>query len=81
MTLGVRPEFVRLDPHGAVKGRVLMDEFLGPNRNVHLETDVGKLVMRVDADGAMRAGEDVRVGFDPAHMRVFETASGRRVAG
>jgi len=73
-TIGVRPEFVRIDPAGEIAGRVVLDEYLGAWRNVHVETDLGRIVLRADPD--RRESGNVRLAFDPAHVRTFN-AEGR----
>ncbi len=75
-TLGVRPEFVRVDPAGAIAGRVAMDEYLGSVRMIHVDTERGRIVMRSSEKRA--AGESVRLSFDEGHVRRFD-ASGRAV--
>ena len=80
VTLGIRPEFVRPDPQGPVAGRVVLDEHLGSHRNLHLETGAGRLICRCPAESPERAsGHSVSVSFDAAHLRLFDTGSGRRL--
>ncbi len=79
-TLGVRPEFVRPRATGAgIQGRVLMEEYLGSTRIVHLDCAFGRIAMRAGADRAAIAGETLSVGFDPEHARVFDHTSGERL--
>jgi len=78
--LGIRPEFVELDPRGVVHGRVEVDEYLGSSRCLHVETPLGRIVARADPDGAVTRGSEVRLRFDARHLRLFEARSGRRVA-
>jgi ABC-type sugar transport system ATPase subunit len=68
-TIGVRPEFVRIDPAGEIAGRIVLDEYLGAWRNVHVETEMGRIVLR--ADPGRRETGNVRLSFDPAHVRRF----------
>ncbi len=69
--LGIRPEFVRVDPQGPIAGRVVLDEYLGAWRNVHVQTESGRIVLRADANERLRG--DVRLSLDPAHLRTFGT--------
>jgi multiple sugar transport system ATP-binding protein len=81
-TLGVRPEFVRVAPDdgtGALHGEVVLDEYAGMARCLHVKTDAGTLVARVGADDPVCAGARVRLDFDPARVRRFDRASGRRL--
>jgi multiple sugar transport system ATP-binding protein len=96
VTLGVRPESVRVAAeegpagdggtpaaHGgtpAISGEVVLDEYSGIARCLHVRTDAGTLVARVAADAPTRLGARVRLGFDPARVRRFDRASGRRLS-
>jgi len=96
VTLGVRPESVRVAAgegpaghggtpaaHGgtpALSGEVVLDEYSGIARCLHVRTDAGTLVARVAADAPTRLGARVRLEFDPARVRRFDRASGRRLA-
>jgi multiple sugar transport system ATP-binding protein len=75
-TLGVRCEYVRVDGAGPIEGRVTLDEYLGSVRSVHVDTECGRVVMRAGADRKHPVGEKVRLGFDPAHIRVFDAETG-----
>ncbi len=74
-TLGIRPEYVRIESQGPIQGRVVMDEYLGSHRNVHLETDSGRLVLR--SPTSCNIGETLRVGLLADHVRLFEAESGK----
>lgn len=71
VTLGVRPEHVRIDPAGPLRGRVERVEHVGFEAHVHLQTDDATLMMRAPADCALRADEIVPLAFDGAHLHVF----------
>ncbi len=75
-TLGVRPEFVRPDGEGSFAGRVLMDEYLGDCRNIHLDTEWGRLVMRAGPVEKQDEGSVIPLSFDVGHVRVFDGESG-----
>jgi multiple sugar transport system ATP-binding protein len=78
--LGVRPEFVRADPGGPVAGTVVVDEYQGTFRSVHVDAGLGRnLVMRGEPARPWRVGQEVRLSFDPAHTRFFDPASGGRL--
>jgi len=77
VTLGVRPEFVHPDPDGPVAGEVIMDEYQGPFRSVHLRAGWPRdLVFRARPDEPYALGQTVRVRFDPARTRLFDPATG-----
>jgi len=79
VTLGVRPEFVRLAEPGVVRGEVVLDEYLGASRCLHVKTAAGTLVARAAPDASARTGATVGLDFDPQHVRLFDAASGARV--
>ena len=82
VTLGVRPEFVRVTPESGapgLHGEVVLDEYAGMARCLHVKSDAGTLVARVGADDPVRAGARVRLDFDPARVRRFDRATGRRL--
>ncbi|MBN1675838.1 MAG: ABC transporter ATP-binding protein [Kiritimatiellae bacterium] len=77
--LGIRGEFVRPDPAGPLAGTVVLDEYLGASRSVHLELGGGaRLVMRADTRQSFAQGERIRVQLHPDHVRIFDPESGRR---
>ena len=80
VTLGVRPEFVRLADGGALRGEVALDEYLGSSRCVHVKTASGTLVARVGPDERTSVGTHVGLDFDPRHVRLFDSATGARLA-
>ena len=78
-TLGVRPEFVRLDPASTLRGEVLLSEYLGASRCIHVQTASGTLIARVAPEITVPTGSAVGLAFDPARVRLFDPASGARL--
>ena len=78
--LGIRPEFVTLDAASPLRGRVAIDEYLGCARCLHLDTPLGRLIARVGPDEPGAPGTELGLRLDPAHVRLFEPGSGRRIA-
>ena len=83
-TLGVRPEHVRpvetgSGDGGAVKGKVVIDEYLGAARCIHVDAPFGRLIVRTEGGEARGVGSPVALGFDPEHVRLFDPESGRRL--
>ena len=74
-TLGVRSEHVALD--GPLPGTVVLDEYLGAWRNLHVQTACGRIVARAPADRPHRVGEAVRLGVDPAQCNLFGSDGAR----
>ena len=83
VTLGVRPEFLRPDPAGPVPAAVVVDELLGRHRNLHLDTPLGRLIMRLGGEAAetpeYRPGERLTVALDRDHLRFFDSNTGCRI--
>ena len=88
VTLGVRPEHLRLEPAdgagggapGALRGRATLIEAFGHETLTYCDTAEGVLVAR-SAPGAAGAapGQAVRIRLDPEGLRLFDPDSGIRV--
>jgi multiple sugar transport system ATP-binding protein len=78
LTLGVRPEHLRLDAEG-VEARVLVVESTGSE--THLVVDAGgtKLTCVLRERVGVRPGDHVRLGADTAHLHLFRADSGERL--
>ncbi|MEE3259860.1 MAG: ABC transporter ATP-binding protein [Candidatus Latescibacterota bacterium] len=79
LTLGVRPEFVRVDNEGLLHAEVVLDEYLGSSRNVHLQAECGRLVMRAKDEARFAVGAEVGVDFVRARTLFFDPISGERL--
>ncbi len=77
--LGIRPEFLRPDPESPLRGRVVVDEYLGADRCLHLSGPAGRLVVRVPPDGPRALGAEVGVRLDPARVRLYAPDTGLRM--
>jgi sn-glycerol 3-phosphate transport system ATP-binding protein len=78
LTLGLRPEHIRLVDEGGVRGAVISAEYHGPD--TVLTARVGEEALLVRAAGALAlgAGAPVRLGWGYADMHLFDAADGRR---
>jgi multiple sugar transport system ATP-binding protein len=78
LTLGVRPEHLRLDAAG-VEARVLVVESTGSE--THLLVDAGgiKLTCVLRERVSVRTGDQVRLGVDSTHVHLFRADSGERI--
>jgi len=72
-TLGIRPEHVTVNPDGIIAGTVIMNEYMGSARFVHIDTVTGRLVARVPPDAHVRLGDEVRLTCDPESCRLFDS--------
>jgi multiple sugar transport system ATP-binding protein len=76
-TLGVRPEYLRLDPEGPLRGRVAMAEYLGACRHLYVDTGAGRLAVRVESGSLLPAGTEVGLSAEGERVRLFDPATGK----
>ncbi|WP_278262452.1 ABC transporter ATP-binding protein [Nocardia sp. AG03] len=76
---GIRPERLRLDPAGAVRGTVRMVENLGSEELVHLDAGTTSLCVRAPRPAGVRVGADIALRADPADLHLFDPDSGLRL--
>ncbi len=74
VTLGIRPECVRIVPTGSISGSVRISEYFGDHHLIHLDTDFGDLSAR--SAEARPVGERVRIDFDVNRIRLFDPRDG-----
>lgn len=82
VVLGIRPEFISVDSDGLLSATVVTDELLGRYRNVHLETDMGKVVMRVECEQRNRRyppGDRLTLMLDEKQIRFFDPKTGKQI--
>jgi multiple sugar transport system ATP-binding protein len=78
LTLGVRPEHLRLDDAG-VKARVLVVESTGSETHLIVDTGGIKLTCVLRERVSVRTGDHVCLGADNAHLHLFHGDSGERL--
>jgi multiple sugar transport system ATP-binding protein len=79
VVLGLRPR--RLELGGTMQqGTVVSNQWLGNQAHVALEAAGRMLIAVRPARVAARVGETIGLGFDPAHLHVFDAASGAALA-
>ena len=75
VTLGMRPEHLKIDENGQLQGEVQVFEHLGGEAFVHLTLDDGQnLVAKLDGEHYLRPGERCTLGIEPEKCHVFDTA-------
>jgi len=79
LTLGVRPEHIRLRDDAALRGAVYETEYLGTNQIVSIEMAGGIVKARVPADRAFAHGETVGLDLDRNRLSLFAGEAGRAV--
>ncbi len=80
VVLACRPEAIRLGTTGAVNtvtGTITFIRDLGPVRDVHLDTPLGKLVVEQGADlgRGLRLGDTVALTLPPDALRIYPRGS------
>ena len=83
VVLGVRPDGFALDDPArtALRGRVLLNEYLGRESYLHLELDTGTAaVVEVAPEAPFAAGDTVGLGVRPGAGHLFDAADERRLA-
>ncbi|WP_157014388.1 ABC transporter ATP-binding protein [Mesorhizobium xinjiangense] len=82
--LGIRPEHVLIGeaaaamPHTA-ETAVELVEPMGSDTLVWTRLGGQAFALRVDAERAVRDGDTIRIGFDPARASIFDAVSGERL--
>lgn len=77
LTLGVRPEHVRLDDSSPLRGTVFGSEYMGSMQIVTVTTAHARIRARVPADAKVDLGEQVGLSFVGDKLSVFDTGTGR----
>ncbi|MDQ3440977.1 MAG: ABC transporter ATP-binding protein, partial [Planctomycetota bacterium] len=75
ITLGIRPEHVRIDPRGVPATAVVTDS--GSNGTVDLRLGDAPIRASIPPDRQVRDGEIVPIRFDSAGCRWFDATSGK----
>jgi multiple sugar transport system ATP-binding protein len=77
LSLGVRPEHVRLDDSAPYKGRVLATEYLGTTQIVTFNTQNGTVKARLASRDTVRVGDVTGLALDARTVSVFDSGTGR----
>jgi len=79
--LGIRPEALRLDASGPLRGTVEAAEYHGSDASITLRLSGGtRLSTVVDGASALPAPtEEIGLSFDPARAHLFDAATGNRL--
>ncbi|SPL62180.1 ABC transporter ATP-binding protein [Ochrobactrum soli] len=79
VTLGVRPEHIKLDVADGFEATVDLDEPMGADSLVWLKLNGHALSARVEAGKRYRAGDRVRIGFKADALSLFDSQSEERL--
>ncbi|MEM9223007.1 MAG: ABC transporter ATP-binding protein [Pseudomonadota bacterium] len=82
MTMGIRPEHLRLSKNGRTRGTVTHVERLGGDTNVLVTTKAEeRITVRVFGQDPTQVGDDVGLDFDDKEIFYFDTGEQRVVLG
>ncbi|HVY98473.1 MAG TPA: ABC transporter ATP-binding protein [Dongiaceae bacterium] len=79
LTLGVRPEAVRIVAEGGLRGQVFGSEYLGTTQIVTVNTDHGRVKARIGSEQRVPEGGNVGLAFRGEKVSIFDQESGRAV--
>ncbi|MBT0570560.1 sn-glycerol-3-phosphate ABC transporter ATP-binding protein UgpC [Curvibacter sp. CHRR-16] len=78
-TVGIRPEHLRLQADGALRGTLKHAERLGNETFAYLDVpSIGDITARMDGDVQAQPGSELVLGFAPEHVYTFD-ADGQRI--
>ncbi len=84
LTLGIRPEHIRLldqgGPEGGIRGIVTSAEYHGADTVVTAKVGEESLLVRAPGQVALAAGAQVRLGWGYDAMHLFDSKNGTRAA-
>ncbi|HXS51644.1 MAG TPA: ABC transporter ATP-binding protein [Usitatibacter sp.] len=78
LTLGVRPEHVRLVDSGGIAGTVASSEYHGADTVLTAAVGAESLLVRSPGQHALRPGTPVRLAWAPESAHLFDAATGLR---
>ena len=79
VTVGLRPEHIRLAEEGALAGEVVVVEPLGLSTQFYVKLANQQICVFAMGRAGVQPGETVRLAADPASLHLFDKASGERI--
>lgn len=76
LSLGVRPEHLKLDDNAPYRGRIVATEYLGTTQIVTLSTANGPVKARVASTETVTVGQTTGLAFDARTLTVFRNDHG-----
>lgn len=80
LTIGLRPEHIRLADDGALEGEVEVVEPLGLSTQFYVRFANQQICVFVMGRSDVRPGDAIRLAADPASLHLFDPKSGDRIA-
>ncbi len=69
--LGIRPENIRIVDNGDIRGTVYGVEYLGANKIITVDTEVGRIKARAPSVINSKIGDNVGLEFDSNSIIIF----------
>jgi len=79
ITIGLRPEHIRLADDGALQGEVVVVEPLGLSTQFYVKLANQQLCVFAMGRAGVKPGDTVRLAADPAALHLFHSTSGDRI--
>ncbi len=79
LTAGIRPEHLRLDPQGTLRGTMTVLEPTGAEDFVRCAIGAQELNLRLSGHHDFAVGETLLLTVDPADVLLFDPATGNRI--
>jgi sn-glycerol 3-phosphate transport system ATP-binding protein len=78
LTLGIRPEHIQLVSEGGVPAAVISAEYHGADTVVTARVGEERLLVRAPGQVALAAGSQIRLGWEPRAVHIFDSRGGRQ---
>ena len=78
--IGVRPEFIRIDPNGAIEGEVFSAMPTGMETTLKIRVSAYLLTAVVFGGMVYKIGQKVRLSFSGENIMLFSRQNGKRIA-
>jgi sn-glycerol 3-phosphate transport system ATP-binding protein len=79
LTAGIRPEHIKIISHGSgVVGTIVSAEYHGADTIVTAQVNGSSLLVRAPGQVELAAGSQVRLGWEPGAVHIFDSRNGLR---
>ena len=79
LVLGIRPEFVQIDPNGALEGEIYGAMPTGMESTIKIRVGNFLLTGVVFGNTLFKLGEKIRLNFSGSEIMLFDRSSGERI--
>lgn len=79
VTFGIRPNDVKLDPSGAIEGKLVIAENTGADMQMHIDIGGTSFVAIVPRHSVGKSGEQIKFSTTPDKIHVFDQVTGDRL--